>query len=143
MSKRRTEEQKGVSFDNPTESAPLVIRTAKSVKTSETDDGTLSPVLQPLTAPRSKVVLVDPNNDQEMKSVGRVPPETPAKFEKMIADSRGSLQAHRFANEEQFELFAMLPMSDAAKKAFLDKQARAPGKRGGPLWKDTREAVRV
>jgi hypothetical protein len=137
MSKRKSDEHKPLEKDNPSDTT----HRRASVVDLRDNPKDAAPVV--IRAPPSKVVMFAPDDDEAMATAGHVPPETPDKFEQKLHDSRGSLQAHRFVNDEQFQLFTMLPMSDAAKRAFLMKQARAPGKPGGPLWKDTREAVRT
>lgn len=99
-----------VEVDQKSDEAPVVIR--------------MPP--QQTEAPRSRIFAVEPDDEKEMKSVS-LPIETPGQFSQRVENSRAVLQANRFINNEQFELFTMLPISDAAKQAWLRRVAITPG----------------
>lgn len=115
MSKRvradaRTEEQKPTSFDQP-------------------DDPDIQPAVRfriskPEKDPQVRTVLVPIDDHKAMWDPSlEIPADTPESFEQHVQASRASLPPFRWKDNEQFELFCMLPNSHASKIAFLKKQA--------------------
>lgn len=79
------------------------------------------PVLDPNGPPAGPPIRITKDDTSPAVLNATLPPHTPGGFEEELASGREQFRASEFVNQEEYELFMMLPGTRASKMVLLAK----------------------